>query len=117
MTSIGEKIRFRAKQLEPIRREALSFLRENPAIKYKDFVGIYTEKYPNMRKATLGSWFYKQRGPLRPRITSIMFDRRREAMLKLREQGYTLEEIGRKYGVTRERVRQILKKAKIKEEE
>lgn len=32
-------------------------------------------------------------------------------MFKMRMKGYTLEEIGKEYGVTRERVRQILKDA------
>ncbi len=33
---------------------------------------------------------------------------RREEMIKLRKEGWTLEEIGMKYGLTKERVRQIL---------
>ena len=37
---------------------------------------------------------------------------RREEMIKLRKEGFTLEEIGRKYKITRERVRQILQEPK-----
>jgi DNA-directed RNA polymerase sigma subunit (sigma70/sigma32) len=37
---------------------------------------------------------------------------RREEMIKLRKEGYTLEEIGKKYGLTRERIRQILQEKK-----
>jgi RNA polymerase sigma factor (sigma-70 family) len=36
---------------------------------------------------------------------------RRKEMLEMRSQGKTLEEIGNKFGISRERVRQIIKKA------
>jgi DNA-directed RNA polymerase sigma subunit (sigma70/sigma32) len=35
---------------------------------------------------------------------------RRKAMLEMRQQGQTLEAIGEKFGISRERVRQILRK-------
>lgn len=37
-------------------------------------------------------------------------DRRRDTLAKLRERGWTLARIGEKYGITRQRVYQILRK-------
>ena len=39
--------------------------------------------------------------------TATLYIQRREEMLALRKQGVTLAEIGKRYGITRERVRQI----------
>ena len=39
--------------------------------------------------------------------TATLYIKRREEMLDLRKQGITLAEIGKRYGLTRERVRQI----------
>lgn len=38
---------------------------------------------------------------------------RRKAMLEMRQQGETLEAIGAKFGISRERVRQILSKLEL----
>jgi hypothetical protein len=54
----------------------------------------------------------KSKTPKRPRTTRQKMKeqatRRRIEILQLRKQGSTLEAIGRLYGVTRERIRQIL---------
>ena len=41
----------------------------------------------------------------------FMLSQRKQDILKMRKAGYTLEEIGKKYGVTKERVRQLESKA------
>lgn len=44
----------------------------------------------------------------------LSFTEREKKVMVLRQQGWTLEAIGKKYGVTRERIRQIFNKAKRK---
>jgi DNA-directed RNA polymerase sigma subunit (sigma70/sigma32) len=41
-------------------------------------------------------------------LQRIAYEMRREEMMRMRKEGKTLREIGRKFNLTRERVRQIL---------
>lgn len=54
----------------------------------------------------------RQKSLFYPFISDIT--QREKAVVELRKQGKTLEEIGKKFGLTRERVRQVENKAKVK---
>ena len=105
-------------------RKIISVLQERLfGIEFRELLSIFTEHFPveDAIRAVLsklsqegqirtGRMLEIKRPTLWEYVDSISDDKHR-AMLTLRLQGKTLEEIGEIYGLTRERVRQMIKKS------